>query len=145
MEKGFETKYVSPYESLEDEGTPERRVDILVDGEKVGSAILDYYSKPLRLYQITDLYVDFEHQGKGYASKVMDHVEQFLKERKRPGVLVDAVLEGDPAQGMYARRGWEEVPGSHGLHVFNWPKDISLDVLKGYESRYTDMLERNKS
>jgi GNAT superfamily N-acetyltransferase len=143
MENQPEVTYVSPRESLETEGEPERRIDLVVDGETIGSAVLHYYSKPIRLYQVTDLYVHEAFKGKGYASAIMDRVEYFLqKEVKLPGVLADAIIEGDPAQGMYAKRGWVEVLGSHGLYVFNWPKRVGFDVLVGYSCRYTDMMNR---
>lgn len=143
MENNFEIKYVSPRESIEKDGSTERRIDLIVSGEKVGAATLDYFSKPIRLYQISDLYVDFEQKGKGYASAIMDKVEDFLlRDVKLPGILVDAVLEGDSASGMYERRGWINVPNSNGLHVFNWPEDVPLDVLKGFSFRYTDPMER---
>lgn len=55
------------------------------------------------------------------------------------------MLEDSKAKGMYKRRGWKEIPKSFGLSVFNWPEDVSLDVMKGYASRYTDHLERNQA
>lgn len=135
-------KYSSPEEAAEAGEEPQHRFDLVVGGKKIGAAEINYYSKPLPLYQLTDLYVDFESKGKGYASKIMDQVEDFLKTRKRPGVLVDAIMIGDQASGFYARRGWKEVPGGLGLHVFNWPDDVPLKVLDGYASRYTDPMER---
>lgn len=146
MENNFEIKYVSPRESIEKDGSTERRIDLIVNGEKVGAATLDYLSKPIRLYQVSDLYVDFEQKGKGYASAIMEKVEEFLlRDVKLPGVLVDAIFEGDSASGMYERRGWISVPNSHGLYVFNWPEDVSLDVLQGFAFRYTDPLERESN
>lgn len=144
-ENSPEIKYSSPEESIEQGEEPQHRFDLMIDGKKIGAAEMNYYSKPLPLYQLTDLYVDFEHKGKRYASKILEQVEDFLKRRKKPGVLVDAILDDDPASGMYARRGWQRVPNMIGLHVFNWPKDVSFDVLAGYSFRYTDMLNRKNS
>lgn len=139
MEKA---QYLSPKEAMENDERPQHHFDLVVDGVKIGSAEIDYFSKPLPLYQVTDLYVDFAEKGKGYASQIMTQVEEWLTERKKPGVILDAIVEGDPAEGMYAKRGWTAVPGGRGLHVFNWPKDVDLSVLKGYPLRYTDMTER---
>jgi hypothetical protein len=72
----------------------------------------------------------------------MDQVEAWLRKRKKPGVLVDAILEGDPAQGMYERRGWQPVPSSSGLYVYNWPTDVDLSVLIGYPVRYKPLVDR---
>ena len=142
IEKPSEIKYSSPKESREQGEAPQHRFDVLVDGKKIGAAEVDYFSKPVPLYQVTELYVDFEHKGKGHASKILEQIEKFLDNKKKPGVLVDAIISGDPAQGMYARRGWKEVPGSMGMHVYNWPEDASLEALAGYAFRYTDPMTR---
>ncbi len=139
-----EINYVSPQEAIEEGAEPQHRFDLTIEGEKIGSAEFEYLSKPLPHYLLSDLYVEFEHKGKGYASKILEKMEEFLKERKKPGILVDAIMVGDPASDMYARRGWKEVPDSGGLHVFNWPDDVSLDVLKGYSFRYTDPMIREE-
>lgn len=139
-----EIKYSSPRETFEREGVGQHRFDLIVDGKKVGGAEVDYFSKPLPLYQVTNLYIDVEHNGKRYGSQIMEQVESFLREKKKPGVLVDAIAIDDPASGFYARRGWTEVPDSGGLHVYNWPEGTSLDVLVAYSFRYTDMSERSE-
>ena len=128
-------RYSSPKESIEDGEMPQHRFDLVVDGERIGAAEIDYVSKPLPMYQVTDIYVDFEHKGKGYASQIMEQVENWIKVRKKPGILVDAIMEGDPAQGMYAKRGWKEVPGGMGLYVYNWPDSVDLGILRGYGAR----------
>ena len=108
-------EYSSPKQAKEQGEQPQHRFDLTVNGEVVGGAEIDYFSKPLPLYQVTELWVDHEHKGQGHASQLMGQVEEFLKEKRKPGVVVDAVMEGDPASGMYARRGWQEVPGGYGL------------------------------
>lgn len=135
-------RYTSPKESREQDELPQHRFDLVVDGERIGAAEIDYYSKPLPLYQVSDVYVDFEHKGKGYASQIMDQVEAWIRERKKPGVLVDAIMEGDDATGMYERRGWKLVPDSFGLYVYNWPDNVNLSVLNGYADRYTPLQDR---
>ncbi len=134
--------YRSPVESIGADEMPQHRFDLFVDNVCIGAAEINYFSKPLPLYQVTDLYVEFEYKGKGYASQIMDQVEAWLRDRKKPGVLVEAILDGDPAQGMYERRGWQPVPNSDGLLVYNWPAQVDLSVLNGYPERYTDVSER---
>ncbi|OGZ07755.1 MAG: hypothetical protein A3D65_01475 [Candidatus Lloydbacteria bacterium RIFCSPHIGHO2_02_FULL_50_13] len=141
-EEPQQIQYISPKEALEQDESPQHRLDLFVNGEKIGSAEIDYFSKPLPLYQLSDLYVFAAHHSKGYGSQIMEQVEAWLKERKKPGVLVDAIEEDEAAHGMYARRGWQKVPHSCCLHVFNWPKKISLDILRTYPLRYTDHTER---
>jgi hypothetical protein len=48
----------------------------------------------------------------------------------------------DDKHDLYTKRGWIEVPDGHGLMVFNWPKEVSLEILNGYPQMYTDHLER---
>ena len=136
-------KYHSPAELKEKGEDPQHKFDLIIDGEQIGGAEIQYLSKPLPHYVLKELWVDFEHKGKGYASQIMDQVETFLKERKKPGLLVEAILEGDPAQGMYAKRGWQEVPNSLGIHVYNWPENIDFSILIGYDSRYTHPMDRS--
>ena len=142
MEDGRHIRYSNPIESKELGEMEQHRFDLMIDGEVVGAAEIDYFSKPIPLYQITDVYVDFDRKGRGHASEIMDQVEAFLIKRKKPGVLVDAIWKFDPAANMYAKRGWKKVPGTHGRHVFNWPPDVPLDVLSGFQFRYTDPMLR---
>jgi GNAT superfamily N-acetyltransferase len=99
--------YRSPKESSEEE-LKQHRFELVIDNKKIGSAELDYFSRPIPLYQLTELYVDYEQKGKGYASQIMDTVEEWLRSRKKPGILADGIFEDDPAKGMYAKRGWKE-------------------------------------
>ena len=79
-------QYLSPEAAMEQGEQPQHRLDLIVDGEKIGSAEIDYFSKPLPLYQLSNLYVLFEHHSQGYATQIMEQVEAFLRERKKPGV-----------------------------------------------------------
>ena len=135
-------EYRGPKETFAEDESGQHKIEVKIDGEVIGGAEIDYYSKPFPLYQITDLWVDYKEKGKGYASKIMDEVETMLKRKKRPGVLVDAISPGDPEVGMYQRRGWEEVPTMPTLLVFNLKNKEMMKDLVGYEQRYTDMIER---
>lgn len=89
-------RYTSPAErSLEE--MPQHAFELVEDGEVVGGVEIDYFSRPLPLYQLTDLWVDNEYAGQGNASRIMAQVEAFLRERGKPGMLVDAIVEGSPA------------------------------------------------
>lgn len=128
--------HISPIENIKDPYM--HKMELLVDGERVGEADVEYFSKPFPIYQISHLSVDYKKQGMGYGSKLMENIENWLKKKGKAGVLVDAIDMDSPAAGMYARRGWTEVPNSFGLHVFNMPKGATIDQLKGYAERYTD-------
>lgn len=139
-----EITYISPQENLGRDEEPKHTIEFKIDDEVIGKAEIEYFSKPFPLYQISDLYIEPEHQGEGKASKIMEKVEEMLKERKKPGVLVDAIDEDSPAKGMYQRRGWQEVPDQGGLFVYNLPDKISIDQLRGYRDRYTFYDERQE-
>lgn len=135
-ESETDIRYVSPAEQSP-EDMPQHKFELTQNGQVIGGAEVDYFSTPFPLYQLTDLWVDPDYAGKGNAGRILDRVEEFLQARRKPGVLADAIIDGSPAQGMYARRGWQEVPQGHGLHVFNWPSDVSLSILQGYGARRT--------
>lgn len=143
MESEPKVAYTNSRENFEQEGSGQHHFSVFVEGVKVGAAEINYFSKPLPLYQLTDLYVDYEHQGKGYAGELLTQFETFLRKRKKPGVLVNAIID-ESKEDLYIKRGWVEVPGSGGLHVFNWPNDVDIKVLQGYPLMYTDMFERIK-
>lgn len=133
-------KHTSPAENIENPHV--HKMELFIDGESVGSAGVEYFSKPFPLYQITSLGIDHDKQGRGYARKLMSYIEGVLVKKGKAGILVDAIDPESPAHGMYERRGWTEVPDSGGLYVFNMPKGATLDLLKGYSFRYTDPMIR---
>lgn len=137
-----EILYANPKQNIEKGEDPLHTFDLIVDSTVIGRAEITYYSKPFPLYQITDIYVEYEYKGQGYASKIMDQVESFLKKRKKAGVLVDAIDTDSPASGMYERRGWQKVPGEPFLFAYNLPKNAKINALRGYPMRYTDLMER---
>lgn len=132
-------EYTGPKENLAKGEGPQHTIDFSVGGKVIGRAEINYYSKPIPIYQITDIYVDHDQSGKGYASEIMAQVEGFLLERKKPGFIVDAINLDSPASGMYARRGWKELPGGLGQYVFNMPKSVDLSIFKGFPCRYDVM------
>jgi GNAT superfamily N-acetyltransferase len=144
MEKTPEIRYLSPAEEKVRYDEYSHTFSLIIDEEIVSAAHIEYLSKPLPIYQVSQLYTLPNHQGRGYASQLMTQVEIFLKTRKKPGVLVDALHSRSLAQGMYQRRGWIEIPGSHGLLVFNWPKDVDMSILKNYPDRYTQLSDRKE-
>ncbi len=131
--------YKKPEDSDDDKILRHHRFEIKHDEEIIAAAEVVYLSKPLPIYQVSDLYTEYEHQGKGYASAILDQIEAFLKERKKPGVLVDAIFSDEPqVQSMYERRGWKRIDGL-GRRVFNWPEDVDTKIMQGYEMRNEDM------
>jgi GNAT superfamily N-acetyltransferase len=134
--------YTDPEKNYNERNEGIHTIDLVLDGEVIGSAELTYYSKPIPLYQLSELYVEFEYQGQGRASAIMDQVESFIKKRGKAGTLVDGIMMGNPASGMYKKRGWLEVPSIPDLFVFNLPKGASLDDFVAYPFRQTDPMER---
>lgn len=141
IDRQFDQK--NPKENLERGDSAVHTIELVIGGKMIGRAEMSYFSTPTPLYQVSELYVDFEEAGKGHASAIMEEVEKFLVDRKKPGVLVDAIDMESPASGMYIRRGWREIPNTGGLLVFNLPPSIDLSVFRGYAMRYTDPTERD--
>ena len=48
---------------------------------------------------------DLGERGKGYASRIMERIEDLAEEQSLPCVTSDGIHYQDPASGMYGRRG----------------------------------------
>lgn len=135
------TRYVKPEASDSTEQLRHHRFEVVNDGKVVSAAEVNYYSRPIPFYQVTDLYTEVKDQGRGYASAVMDQVENFLIQRGKPGILADASIYNHPkGKSFYASRGWIEI-GTEGHRAFNLPKDINPDIFAGYYMRGADVSE----
>ena len=129
-------QYSSPQENIEKDKFSGHSFDLFIDGVKIGYANVKYLSKPLPYYLLSYIDIDPAFRNKKYASKILDQTEAWIKERGKPGVLLDAIFDDEPAVNMYARRGWQEVPGSYRLYTYNWPKDVDPTILKTAAVRY---------
>lgn len=129
--------YTKPEHSEEEPQLRHHRFEIFDDGDSISGAEVYYRTKPMPYYEVRELWTEHEYQGKGLrlASKVMDEVEDFLIERKKPGLLVDAIHSDIPeVETMYERRGWELIDNSC-LRAFNLPDRVDPDIFIGYEMR----------
>ena len=141
-DKGPQIIYRDSKENLELGNLPLHTFEVTQgDGTIIGGAELTYYSRPYPFYLVDGVYVDFEEQGKGHGGRLMDAVENFLRERKRAGVLVEAVFE-ESNSGWYQRRGWEKVPGEDYLYAYNLPSNMDITKLKNFVFRQTDIASR---
>lgn len=86
---------------------------------------MEYYSRPLPFYFGKQIDIDKEYRGEGYGSKIMDSIEQHLRERGAAGLLFDGIPQEAGAAGMYERRGWIPVGSVKGrgsqAYAFNLP------------------------
>ncbi|MEY7849312.1 GNAT family N-acetyltransferase [Natrarchaeobius sp. A-rgal3] len=65
------------------------------------------------VYQITDMAVHPDHQGRGLGTKIMDALEGYLEETAPPNAYVNLMADVD---GFYERFGYEETrPESKGM------------------------------
>jgi GNAT superfamily N-acetyltransferase len=129
--------YHSPRQNIEQNGHACHTVEIREGKILLGGADIEYFSKPIPFYQISALWTEYEHRGKGYGSKVMEYIERLLKEKRKAGFLVDAIDSDSPAKGFYARRGWIKVPDSFGQYVFNLPKNVGPEIFQNVQCRGT--------
>lgn len=134
-------RYTEPEQSEKDEELRHHKFEVL-DGENVVSAAeVNYYSRPLPFYQVTDLYTENGRQGEGYASAVLDQVEKFLIERGKPGILVDnSIYNREDGQSFYETRGWLKID-DEGHRVFNLPESVDTKIFASYYMRGVDMSE----
>lgn len=135
-------KVYNPKENKERKEDLIHQIDLEIDGKKIATAEIVYYSKPVPLYQIDLLYVNKEYQGQGYGTRIMAQIEKMLKQKHKAGVLVEGIKESSPAKGMYKRRGWQAVPKEPGMFVYNLPKGVLPEKFTGYIHRQTSILER---
>ncbi len=129
-------------EPATEENGGHHRLDLVVDGNEVGEVEFQYRSKPFPHYYFSWLEVYKGLKGKGYGSKIMAQVETMLVEKGRAGVLFDDIYDEEPAAGMYARRGWKEIPGCPYYYVFNLPENVDITkagpALMHYDSKLAD-------
>lgn len=65
------------------------------------------------VYQISDMAVHPDHQGKGLGTEIMDRLMAYIEETAPTGAYVSLIADVD---GFYERWGFEPVsPGSRGL------------------------------
>lgn len=129
-------EYRNPIQNIETGREARHTIDVTNEhGEVIGGAEIDYFSKPIPYYQITDIWVDHIKHGQGIGSEIMEKIEKILIDKGRAGFLVDAIWDTNPANGFYERRGWIPVPGNKKQYVFNLPKDVSVDKFIGVEYR----------
>ncbi len=131
--------YIRPEDSSLEEEFRHHRFEVKAGDEIVSVAEVHYFSRPIPFYQVTSLHTENEHQGNGYAAKVMDQIEAFLKERNKPGILADSSGSNmDSGESYYASRGWTEI-GGEGHRVFNLPDDVDSKIFAGYYLRGVDV------
>jgi GNAT superfamily N-acetyltransferase len=131
-------EYKNPRSNIERGELPRHTVDMVNhEGLLMGRAGIEYNSKPVSHYQLTDLHVEPEFRNQGIASEIMQWFEDWLKKKHKIGFLVDGILPDQPAAGFYERRNWLPVPGGRGHFVFNLPETTNIDIFRGIEMRTT--------
>lgn len=135
MEKRFE------YSRPEESETEQHTIELVVKGEKVGDATLEYHSRPFPFYLVTFVEVEFGQQGQGYGSELVEKINEFLNTRNRPGVLEDAINENNPARGFYERHGWKRIADTSWF-VYNLNPDLEKKVkrIKSVQDQQYDRL-----
>ncbi len=131
----------NPQENAEQGEELIHSIDLVIDGHVIGKAEMEYLSKPFPHYAVKEVYVEYDQQGQGYGSAIMEQVESFLTSKRKAGVIVDAILR-EEAEGMYERRGWQPVPGQPSLYAYNLPASAQIEQLQGYPYRYRPLAER---
>lgn len=136
--------YIKPEDSDSEEQFRHHRFEIKIDGEVVAAAEVDYRSKPIPLYQVSDLYTEEDLQGRGYGSAIMRQVEDFLVDRGKVGILVDnSIYTSETGKSFYLERGWVKIDALDRL-VYNLPDTIDPMIFQNYETRGQEMYNDNR-
>lgn len=128
------------------------------EGKKVGNATFGYYGKPIRFFHVRGLYVNDEDQEKGYGRKLMNAVQEFIIEKKCPGILQHGIRRDAPEglKTMYERGGWQRLPAPHRKVFEEWfgynlPSDIDettlarmIDRTDVYDSKDREKLQKKR-
>ena len=61
------------------------------NGEKIGKAEFTYHSNPLPFYYIESVGVGGSFRDKGYGSFLVQHINDFLNEKGKAGLLVSTI------------------------------------------------------
>ena len=107
-------------------------IGLYVENEKVGEAKLRYFGNPIPTYYFYFFKIKDEFESKGYGSEIVGHINGFLKEKNRMGVLLNGIFEDDPKRDMYERKGWTRFKETGGLDwlYFNPPKWADKDLIE---------------
>jgi GNAT superfamily N-acetyltransferase len=144
MEREKFVHYVPPEKSEMNELFRHHKFEVNEDGVVISSAEVQYYTRPIPVYQVTDLYTIPSRQNEGFASAVLDKIEAFLIERGKPGILVDGIMSDVPElTSMYERRGWRLID-QFGRRVFNLAPDVDPGIFIGYEVRGAEVESNEK-
>ncbi|SFC24750.1 N-acetylglutamate synthase, GNAT family [Halobiforma haloterrestris] len=66
------------------------------------------------VYQLSDMAVHPDHQGRGLGTRIMEHLEDYIEETAPPNAYVNLMADVD---GFYERFGYEETrPASKGMY-----------------------------
>lgn len=94
------------------EGTqqPAHRLELWQNDSFMGLANLVYKGRPISHYYLSCVSVPPDRRGMKIGGTLMDAVNDFLDQRKMPGLLKDVTPQGSKAHGFYANHGWEPLP-----------------------------------
>ena len=87
---------------------PEGIIIILeVDGKAAGMARLDTFEEGIG--EIHNIWTIPKHRGKGYATRLMNHIEEKAKEFGLSSLRLDTAKFNTPAQNLYKKIGYKEI------------------------------------
>ena len=112
----------------------EHTIFLNINGEKVGVAYMQYFSRPFPLYYIKLLKIKKEYRKQGHASKIMGFLEEMLRAKGKAGILEEFMEEVPQAKGMYERRGWTRLPSDKDTFVYNLPKHVNPSDIDFFET-----------
>lgn len=116
---------IKPPEVFEQMGAYHHRLELTIEGEKVGYVNFEYRNKPFPFYYISFGVLNLANRAKGWGKEAMLTINAFLDSHGKAGILMDAIPEDSPAHGMYAKYGWTPVAEKPDWYSYNLPKNLA--------------------
>ena len=99
------------------------RLDLQVNGEKIGEAQLIYKNSPFPFYYLSSISIREDLRGNGEGKNFLVSINNFLLKKGKTGILVNSIDENHPANQIYKNYGW--TPVGNYYYIFNPPKNLS--------------------
>ena len=100
------------------------RLDLIVDGEKIGQAEMFYKNAPFPFYYLSWIDIVAHRRGRGYGKTLLTAINRFLDSKGRSGLLRNVIFAEDPTSSIYQKNGWRQISGREGWYIYNPPNNL---------------------
>ena len=99
------------------------RLDLIIDGENIGFAEMEFRNNPFPFYYIELVFVKEIMRGQGLGVKIVEKINEFLDEKGKPGILLNSI-SSDLAhiKTIYQNHVWKAVQGRPIYFTYKLPE-----------------------